>query len=585
MKPRSSSARALFAALALVPSALLAVPSCNLVVDADAESCTSDSDCVNRPNTACDTEQGVCVSLDLCTSNADCPEDQICRHFSPRDCVALTTPLPAEPGGKTSTEPSCTEVYPDDPAVWRDDNTLLVGVTSPMSGLDAMAVLQPTSTGISITNGAKLAVDEINDKGGINNTNKIALVICDDYGESNFAENNGFALAAMGVQAIIGPAYSGQTIDTATAEGIQPVGTVESGVLIISPSATSPDVSGIKDKAPACVAACGGEATCESECPGLVWRTSPSDKIQGDAMVKYFKELEPIIKQRTATPVTTIKVSVLFKDDSYGKNLSKFVIDGLEFNGKKANQQAAVFHARNYDDGKSTAAQTAIDATVAEQPDAIIIIGTDEIPGVLQTIEQDWTGAAETRPYYLFGDGGLLQEVTAKAIELGAESRVRGTIPGTEGDLFSNFAATYSGAFPMPTSQGTPDTFGAAGGYDAIYLFAYSGVAANGAPLTGEQLARGLAKTADPTGQVIEASPLTYGDASNDLQNGLGINYEGASGPLDFDVQVGEAPSDIQIWCVESATKGSFSHRYYDAKTATMKGTADPGSGTFQCPF
>ncbi|MEO5726465.1 MAG: hypothetical protein ABI134_12920, partial [Byssovorax sp.] len=28
------------------------------------------------------------------------------------------------------------------------------------------------------------------------------------------------------------------------------------------------------------------------------------------------------------------------------------------------------------------------------------------------------------------------------------------------------------------------------------------------------------------------------------------IDYNGASGPLDFDNKTGEAPSDIQIWCI-----------------------------------
>jgi branched-chain amino acid transport system substrate-binding protein len=583
MKPRSSSTRALFALLALVPPALLVAPGCDLVVDADAESCASDADCVNRPNTACDTEQGVCVSLDLCSSNADCPDDQICKHFSPRSCVSLTTAAASDPKDKTSTEPSCTEIYPSDPAVWRDDATLIVGVTSPLSEENAAGEIVPSSTGISITAGAKLAVDEINDKGGIDNTNKIALVLCDDYGNRNFAENNGLALADMGVSVVLGPAYSGQTIEMTTAEGAQAVGTVARGVLAISPSATSPDVTGIKDKAPECVSACGGDTACEAECPGLVWRTSPSDKIQGEAMVKYFKELEPIIKARTGTPITTMKVSVLFKDDSYGKNLSKAVIDGLEFNGKKANQQGAVFHSRNYGADTTPLDTAAIAATIAEKPDAVIIIGTSEIEDALRQIETDWDALSpETKPYYLFGDGGLLQEVMQAANDLGAGARVRGTIPGTQSGNFDNFAAAYVNAFP---GVGAPTTFGAAGAYDTIYLLAYGGIAANGAPFTGEQLARGLAKTADVEATVIVAGPTAYGDASNELQNGKGINYEGASGPLDFDVQTGEAPSDIQVWCVDAAETGPFSGRYYDAKTGTMKGTPDPGAGTFGCPF
>jgi hypothetical protein len=62
----------------------------------------------------------------------------------------------------------------------------------------------------------------------------------------------------LGVQAIIGVAYSGITISFATAV------TVPAGVLAISPAATSVLITSLDDK-------------------GLVWRTSPSDRFQGRA--------------------------------------------------------------------------------------------------------------------------------------------------------------------------------------------------------------------------------------------------------------------------------------------------------------
>ncbi len=555
--------------------------SCNLVVDASADSCESDADCVNLPSTKCDTEQGVCVSVDLCAANADCPDDQICRRFSPRACVSLTTPTPAAPGDPTSEEPNCHTLYPDDPAVWRDDNTILIGVTSPRSFvLEGGEVVDSVDT---ITNGAILAVDEINDKGGVDNQSKLALVICDDYGNDNFAENNGRALAAMGVQSILGAAFSSQTIDMATGTDGQ-AGTVAAGIVSISSGATSPDVTGIEDHAPACVADCGADDACASACPGLVWRTAPSDKIQGDAINTYFKDLEPIVKDRSGTTQTTIKVTVLHADDSYGKNLSEFVKTGLEFNGKKANLQPTEFHVRDY--GAGTPDPAVLDGAIADAADVYILLPTyDELGGTfIPNLEAAWTGLPETRPFYVMADGALNESMIADVLAADAMSRARGTIPGTKNDRFTNFRFAYEERFPDAATQGTPDTFGAAGAYDVIYLLTYSALAAKSAPLTGEQLARGLAMTADVAGgAAIEAGPTAFGDASNDLRNGIAINYEGASGPLDFDLQTGEAPSDIQVWCVDATGATPYSGRYFDPASGTTKGTADAGTGA--CPF
>ena len=134
-----------------------------------------------------------------------------------------------------------------------------------------------------------------------------------------------------------------------------------------------------------------------------------------------------------------------------------------------------------------------------------------------------------SRPYYFLADGGLNGAMIDAITAAGVQARVRGTIPGTAADnsLFVNFKADYTARFPDVLVDGKPETFGAAGGYDSVYLLAYSAIAAKANPLTGEQLARGLPLMADTAnGNVILAGPLAFGDASNDLQGGVGINYQ-----------------------------------------------------------
>ncbi|MFO0546823.1 MAG: ABC transporter substrate-binding protein [Polyangiaceae bacterium] len=541
--------------------ALLA-SSCTLIVDGDAMTCETDADCVNHPGkTACDTSAGVCISADKCTSSSECGAAQICSYASPRTCVDLK-------------QGNCTDVYPDDEAYYKDDKAVFLGLTAPLSEADV-------STGVSIRNGAILAIDEINAKGGANQEFPLVLISCDDQGNRGPAEDNGQTLANMGIQAIIGPAFSGQTIDMTTGPNYDGEGSIERGVLAISSSATSPDITGLNDLAPAC------RDTTPDECPGLVWRTSPSDKIQGAAMVAYFPELEEIAKNRVAPdpPLTSIKVAILHKGDSYGTNLAQTVENTLKFNGDVlALSQPANYINLDYGDTSQEGVMPDPDKVAmaaAFGADVYLLLGTSELAPVLQDIEDNYPGA--NKPYYVFGDGGLSSEIATAAAAKGATSRVRGTIPGTQSLLFTQFSARYTNRFPDDQTGG-PEVFGAAGAYDAVYLLSFAATAARGAQLLGVEYARGLTKLADTSKAALEVGSSDFGDVNGSLNNGDTVNIDGVSGPLDFDITSGEAPSDVQIWCLDSvAGSGTYSTHYFEALTGTMQGTPDTG-GT-NCPF
>ncbi len=569
----------LVAAFALVGVSVTA-SSCNLIVVASADACETDEDCINFPNTACDTEQGQCVSLDKCQANADCPNaTDICRPFSPRTCVPLL-------------QGACTEVYPPEPAIWRNDKTMLIGVSSPL-----LPGSPDEATGVSIVNGAKLGVEQFNKDNGVEGERPLALVICDDQGDRLPAEENGRTLAAIGVQSMIGPAFSGQTLDTANgtidpATNLERPGTVDNNVLVISTSATSPLVTGIGDTSPACLKDCLDDTTCQAQCPGLVWRTSPSDEIQGAALSAYFASIENLVKTRggqTARPEIT--VFVLYKDDPYGDLLSEVVRTTLKFNGgvDATLQQGDTFFRVVYEDEDPNTegvqpAQSAIQQALDANPDAIFLMGTGEVSTILSEIESGWVAAGnatEDRPYYFLADGGL--SVTTSMAAGAARNRVRGTIPGTQSANFNAFIGDYNSQFPPGGSPGGPNVFGAAGAYDAVFMLAYSSVAAGDAPLTSAQLAAGFSKLVGGPPQ-INVGSTGIGSANSALQQGGTIDFVGASGQLQFALDTGEAPSEIQVWCIPSATaEGVFSGIYYDG--AQIVGTSDPGDTGFSCPF
>ena len=73
------------------------------------------------------------------------------------------------------------------------------------------------------------------------------------------------------------------------------------------------------------------------------------------------------------------------------------------------------------------------------------------------------------------------------------------------------------------------------------------------------------------------SGPAGIMTAFNLLKQGKTLDVNGASGPLNFNLNNGDAPSNIDIWCigVDSMTgnaKFSDSSRFYNAGTSGMVG-------------
>ncbi len=553
---------------AMATFAVAAQSSCSVIVDGSPDSCSADSDCINLPGRSkCDTAEGVCISADECQASSECDANSYCTPVTPRICAQLanrTGSCSILFSGKSESDPN--------EGAFKTEGALVIGVTAPLTGADE-------STGASISNGARLAVEELNKSDQFQVP--IVLLICDDEGERTIAEENGRTLASLGVQAIIGPAFSGQTLDTANgtvdSDGTKRPGTIANNVLIISSSATSPAVTGIADASPRCIEKCDSNP-CEEACPGLVWRTSPSDLIQGKASATYFAELEPIVKSRGGEdpPRPTIKVAALYKPDSYGQELEKAVKANLVFNGMAAFQQPNDYYSKEYQDVEPLAAED-FDEVLAFEPDVIFLMGTGEIGAIISEIEGRLTVPAADRPYYVLPDGGISNGTTNATASL--KERVRGTVPGTSNDNFGIFKSSYQGRFEDDGAT----VFGGAGAYDIVYMLAYSASLVSGQP-TSEDLARGLRQLADPEGEVIAVGSTNFGSGLSELQSAKGIDFDGASGPLDFDEQ-DEAASDIQVWCQPPSGNGVKAGFFYSAEDEAMDGTPDPGEEFFSCPF
>jgi len=105
---------------------------------------------------------------------------------------------------------------------------ITIGALLPLTGMDS-------DEGFRALNGLYLAKKEINENGGILGK-KLDVIILNDRGDERYIVRQYNALKEKGVAAIIGSSYSNVTISLAKASE-------EDGIPVISPTASSPDVT------------------------------------------------------------------------------------------------------------------------------------------------------------------------------------------------------------------------------------------------------------------------------------------------------------------------------------------------------
>lgn len=535
---RQRSARLLLSLIATAGIAALAT-SCSLLVNTDV--CAADADCKDA---ALKCDEGQCVALGTgCQTNKECAaqgEHVICRKDKHR-CVNLITP-------------ACTTVHGDD----KNDNAFFIGSILSTTGPDS-------SAGVPAENGIILALNEFQQNvnglpsapGGTGRRPYVLIGCSDNSDDATVIAAAKHLAEDVGVPAIIGGSFSGATIKVATTV------TIADGILLFSPSATSADITNIDDH-------------------GLVWRSAPSDNLQASALSLYVPTIEAKIRKDSML-VAPLKLAILNKGDSYGTGLAKTLTASLQSNGTlAAGQPHTIFKGINYgnpDDPTSDSPTyaDAVSQVLTLRPHIVLIFGGNEgITNILTDIEKQWGSMPAYRPHYIFSDGGQVEPLwTYVATNDDLRKRISGSAPGAGIDepLFKSFHAGYLSKF----ASGSPDVFGAAGAYDIAYLLAYAAMGLKAQPITGPNLAVQLTKMS--SGPQVNVGTDINAAFTKALAGS--IDFNGASGPLNFDPKTGEAPSDIQIWClptdggkVRSALNSGLS---YSATTGLLVGTI----GTF----
>jgi ABC-type branched-subunit amino acid transport system substrate-binding protein len=369
----------------------------------------------------------------------------------------------------------------------------------------------------------RLAVTQVNEEHGLDG-HPFGVVFCDVAEDPRYdsLERGDAAIASgryladvLAVPAIVGPSASGDAI--AVFDAIR-----EQGVLVISPAASSPALTG------------HDVASATDDKPGLLWRTAAPDTLQGAAIARHLKTTFPTAKD----------VVVVNERGPYGTALTDVFTAAFQADGGRVRALA-------YETGSQRDAAI-VDAASSSPPfvlffssqtaDAIAFLNAASALDSYANVNLFLTDSA-ANPDLLAGAAG------AAALF----PRVVGSRPAiSQGPTFELFKTSYTAAFkrePAPLSF-VPQA------YDATWLVFYGAAFAlrQEKAVTGTGIARGLRKIAS-TGPEIAITPANWTTISDAIGAGMPVNLDGASGDLDFDPVTEETTGLIDIWRISADRK------------------------------
>lgn len=565
LEKRNNWRRGLLGGLAMALGLIAAAPSCSLIIDPSDVQCSTAIPCGAGKKCVDD----VCVvdnsmPTDSCATTTDCDEKgefQYCRKKDGQTtgtCVALKSPL-------------CDTVIGN----YKAPDPFIFGSIHPTKAPSA----GDADVGIAMEESIKLALSELQSSAkGLpipNDTarREVVMIGCSDNAETADSITAAKHLVEnVGVQAIIGGAFSGITLETTTQV------TIPGKALFITASGTSPAITDLSDK-PA-----GAQY-------GLVWRTVPSDNFQANAVAQYMGVVESSVRSElNLQAADKIKVVVLHTSDAYGTGLRDALQQNLKFNNQDALAQANTnYFAVAYDDLAQDPPVTyyaeAKNKAIMEGAHVIILFGFSEaVTEVFAKIELEWNVPTH-RPRYVLSDA-IYGSTLANTVNVGEPDpakradwrrRTTGVVPGPSDQdiLYKGYLVSYaSGMRP-----GDPTIFGAASAYDAAYLLFYAAATVADGPLTGIKLAEGMAKMskADPVEASVKVGASELPSVLNKISAGTykSIDYNGAFGPLNFDATTGEPAANVQIFCLANDgtgnAKSQLSGAFYNADTQMLE--------------
>ncbi len=398
--------------------------------------------------------------------------------------------------------------------IFQPGPTVKVGTILPVTG--------PLSDfGPRMQNAANLAASEINDAGGV-----IGLSLELVHEDSRTRPIDGASaatklIATDGVGAIVGAASSG------VSQAVSSV-TLQNQVVQISPASTSPFFTTFEiDRHQSLVD--GGFLSPDDPVPdtqgnpGWFWRTAPSDALQGKAAAM-------IANGDFAGFGGWSTMAIIAVNNPYGKGFAAAFRGGYD---------GTVVAQVNYTEEQAdyTSELTLI---AAANPEAVLMIA---YPEDALTMYKNWLANPAWTWDWQWSEGlkstDFLTDLDTEGVNTDG---TLGTSPlPPAGDAFTYFETKMNETYGLKLFPFDAHT------YDAVYLIALA--IEEGGAADGTTILDNLYKVSSPPG--TQVFPGEFAKAKDLIAAGTDIDYEGASGSLNFDV-VGEAGSDYQFFEIVS---------------------------------
>lgn len=341
---------------------------------------------------------------------------------------------------------------------------------------------------------AQLALDHIHSTGGVLG-NKVVMEQRDSGTDSTRALPVARVLIEEdGITALVGPDASRVTLAVCAI-------TVPNQVILISPASTSPMLTEYEDH-------------------GFLWRTCASDAAQGAFMAE----------QAYALGFQT--ASILYQDNVYGQGIH----DAFEAAFSRLGGTILQSVPFNVDQSSHI---LELNALFAQPPDVVVLatfvnnarIILKEAKGL--SLRSHWILSEAMYQESLFSVGDVAEGVYVVSV----------SSEGVQRSFVDLFRAEYNGEVPLTFSAQT---------YDAVMLLALA--AEKAGETSGRALRDALQTVSAPPGERIGIGPDEFKRAVQLLRSGQDINYEGASGPIDFDEQGDVTATSYQLWQVQGST-------------------------------
>lgn len=375
------------------------------------------------------------------------------------------------------------------------------------------------SVGPHLANSARLAAREVNSVGGLLGGREIDLVVVDDRTDPAFARMEAQRLVDQeGVVAIVGSLASSASLQ------VQEV-TAAAQIPQVSCCSTSPDLT-----------------SAQPETDRFLFRTVPAD------------DLQAVVVARQADAIGCMRLAILHLDDSYGNPFGMAIETNFEGLG-------GTVVARVPFPAERPTYSTEVAMIADAMPDCVGLVA---FPAEGGAILRDWNGLASAPDVTWIGTDGIKDSGFPMAAGSAAlVDGVTGTAPIVEPvtPAFNAYAALYEATYTEPVG-----IFGGSQ-YDAMALVL---LAIEQAGTTDGVAIRDALFDVSAPDQAGDRffGPGQLGLALQRIRDGLGVNYEGAGGPVDFD-GFGNVVSDYEIW-------------RFDAATSSFVRTATIGASTIQ---